>query len=469
MRFHERGLRLVCVVAGLLALTGAAQAQYKQQNAGQVGNFAILKISEDGGRSVDRCAASMGPGNNMLRFAFGTRNRTHSMSIPGVPGSGLGLMTITLDGRNVFTFQAAGANDQRAWIGLDYGMVDTIMAAKKSIAVNFAGRNFNWSLAGQNMENVFQAISNCVSGTYGAAPAASPPVAMQASPPPPAAARLASPPPPGAMQASPPPVAMQTSPPPAAARQPSPPPAGAMQPSPTPAAARQPSPPPPGAMQPSPPAAMQPSPPPAGAMQPSPPPLAARQPSPPPPGAQQPSPPPGAMQASPPPAAKVAAAPGAEDVGNGVFRIPYTKSGAWEVVRFARDPGGRQIASCSAFRLTGSEQGFHFGYSKAKAEFTYGFMGEGSGMRPSQPVVLWFNDDRADAGPLDATLLADPDGSEWLSFILSAEAPGADDAFKNQKKVSVAYAIEGKPHTESFPLDGVNAVLRMLFDCGNGA
>ena len=363
MRFHERGLRLVCVVAGVLTLTTAAQAQYKQQNAGQVGNFAILKISEDGGRSVDRCAASMGPANNMLRIAFVARSRVHSLSIPGVPGSGNALMTITLDGRNVFTYQAAGANDQRAWVGLDYGVVDAIMAAKKSIAVNFAGRNFAWSLAGQNMEMVMQAVSNCVSGSYGAAPAAPPPaVAVQASPPP------------------------------------------------------------------------------------------------------------SAMPASPPPAGGQAAAPAgnAEKLGNGLFRIAYATAGGWEVVRFARDPGGRAVVSCAAFRLIGSEQGFHFGYSKAKAEFSYGFMGEGSAMRPNQPVVLWFNEERAGVSPVDATLIADPDGAEWLSITLSTDEPGAEDAFMNQKTVSVAYDVEGKPHTESFPLAGSNAALRKLFACGQG-
>jgi hypothetical protein len=151
----------------LIAAAAAVPAQAQEKNVGKVGNFTIVEITDNG--KFNRCSASMTtPGSGMLRFAFGA-NRQHYMSIPGVEGSGLKPMDIALDGGSkAYVYKTHAANKSRASAMLDYEMVDRIIAAKKSISVSFAGRLYDWSLAGQKMEAVFQAITNCVGNAMAA-------------------------------------------------------------------------------------------------------------------------------------------------------------------------------------------------------------------------------------------------------------------------------------------------------------
>lgn len=145
--------------AAVLAVMTTLPLHAAETKVGRVGDFDILAISEKG--KFNRCAASSKNGSGMLRLAF-TAGREYSLSIPGIKGKGPGPMSVTFDGGFVFDLDGTGANDGRAWVFLDLGVVEAFLSATESLDVTFGGRRYTWALYNQPMEDMFEALENCV-------------------------------------------------------------------------------------------------------------------------------------------------------------------------------------------------------------------------------------------------------------------------------------------------------------------
>ena len=162
------------------------------------------------------------------------------------------------------------------------------------------------------------------------------------------------------------------------------------------------------------------------------------------------------------------AATNAERLSSGIYRIEYAKLGGWTILRFAKDSAGHDVIHCAAVKMIASEQGLRFGFDAAANEFTYGFMGAGSAVSQERPVTFWFDDDRANGTSSNAVLYKEIDDSEWLGRVQSAKEPGFETPFLAHKKFSVRYQLEGRQHTESFSLTGLNTALPKLLECSRG-
>ncbi len=144
------------------------------------------------------------------------------------------------------------------------------------------------------------------------------------------------------------------------------------------------------------------------------------------------------------------------------------KLGRWELTRYTRDEEGADLSHCTAMVLTGSEQGLRFSYSAPAGSFVYGFSGLGSAADAAAiPLRVWFDGNKAGALEATAELAADENGFEWRSVHQgAADAGGLEARFAGAKKVTFAYKVDGKAHSESFALPDVGAVLKQLLACG---
>lgn len=160
-----RTARRLAPAAALVAAATSAQAQYAAAKYGQVGPFQITMINEGG--KFSRCAADItGPGG-LLRIAWFASDRTYWISIPGHPFKGLApQLKIALDGKQG-EIVAGNGNVQRPGTKLSAAMVDSIMAAKSAIDIDYDGVHFKWAITGVNMEDVFIAMENCVNKNTG--------------------------------------------------------------------------------------------------------------------------------------------------------------------------------------------------------------------------------------------------------------------------------------------------------------
>jgi hypothetical protein len=150
--------------------------------------------------------------------------------------------------------------------------------------------------------------------------------------------------------------------------------------------------------------------------------------------------------------------------GGGVFRASMQKVGAWEVARYTRDAGGKQLAYCTAMVITGQEQGLRVQFEKNQT--IWGFMGNASAAIGAAPMVtFWFDNDTGSKRTVRMKALKAPeDGSEWMTYSESADSPGDEDAYMNTQKVTFSYRFEGKPVTQVIPLRGANAAVGKLID-----
>lgn len=154
----------------------------------------------------------------------------------------------------------------------------------------------------------------------------------------------------------------------------------------------------------------------------------------------------------------------------GLYGTDYATVKGWEIRRYTSDPGGRSLDHCTAIVITGSEEALRFAASPDY--FQYGMMGYASqALEVGTAVTWWFNNDRTTA--MASVPLAVPDDAMgdtmWPSESeVTTEGPGSTDGFMNASNVTVAYAVDGKIYTHTYPLDGSNAALQKLFACAIG-
>lgn len=168
MRLSLTGKNVVAVaLAGLiLVLSGAAQAQYREEPAGRVGGGSVIRIFE--GNRFDRCSGVFLDGNdNMLRIAFNTR-REYALSIPQVvvPRGQRLEIAVGAAGIGSDSADAVGNQNGRAWRMLDQRAVDLMMRFRGPIIVATNSTRFTWNL-GASVEDVLVAIENCTNRSMG--------------------------------------------------------------------------------------------------------------------------------------------------------------------------------------------------------------------------------------------------------------------------------------------------------------
>lgn len=144
----------------------------------------------------------------------------------------------------------------------------------------------------------------------------------------------------------------------------------------------------------------------------------------------------------------------------------YAKLNGWEVRQFKMNG---IVETCDAVIITGEEQALRFEFNPMSTSF--GFMALGSAASPDPiSVKIAFDSNGAEARTSDLPLAVDPEGTEWRSYVASNEEPdGMFDLFANAASVSFTYATPDGAHTQTFALEGTNAVTAKTIDCVNSA
>ncbi len=125
----------------------------------KVGPFNIDAISVNG--KLDRCAATLQPGPNMLRIALVRSNNVFSISVPPAPSTGGPLvMHLDLGAAGSMSFPAT-MNSERAWAAVNSDAITKMQAVRKNIVITLGSKRFSWPIGNASMAQVISAVESC--------------------------------------------------------------------------------------------------------------------------------------------------------------------------------------------------------------------------------------------------------------------------------------------------------------------
>ncbi|UPY35784.1 hypothetical protein [Sediminicoccus sp. KRV36] len=154
-------------VMALVVVTHAAPAaaQYREEQAGQVGSGTVVRIFE-ANRFNRRSGTFFDANRNMLRIAFGI-GRSYGLSIPPVtPAPGVPLtIAVSAAGSGTHASEAT-TNGQRIWTTPPQPTIEAMMNFRGPMIVQSGRSRFQWSL-GASVQDVLIAIENCTNRAAG--------------------------------------------------------------------------------------------------------------------------------------------------------------------------------------------------------------------------------------------------------------------------------------------------------------
>lgn len=156
------GLALLALL--LMAQARPAAAQYREEQAGQIGAGTVLRIFE--GNRFNRCAAHF-PNPEVLRIAF-TIGRKYTISVPPVsPVPGKPLTIVVTSASPAATYANSALTDgSRTFAELPMPAVEGLMRFRGPLLVEAGNRRFQWAL-GASVQDVLIAIENCTNRAAG--------------------------------------------------------------------------------------------------------------------------------------------------------------------------------------------------------------------------------------------------------------------------------------------------------------
>ena len=143
------------LLAGMM-LAPAAQAQYRDERVGRIGNVDILRVWE-GGR-FDRCFAQVPAAHGAFRL-FWNVGRDYVFSAPAV-GTGRGLHIAISTPRGMI-HTTGSLRNERTVFSFDQRDVEKLMSVRGRFTVDVQGTIFPYTLQGTTMEDVFVTVENC--------------------------------------------------------------------------------------------------------------------------------------------------------------------------------------------------------------------------------------------------------------------------------------------------------------------
>ena len=151
---------LLGLVAAVLLSPGEAQAQRRDEPVGAVGNVRIFRVFEN--NRFDRCYG-MVPDFQLGARLFWKHGSNYILTVPGVERPGNKRVTIqTPRGLLQANGVAQGGWQGRTIIDLPGVEADRLISLRGSFEVNVDGVRFPYQLQGATMQQVFEAVENCV-------------------------------------------------------------------------------------------------------------------------------------------------------------------------------------------------------------------------------------------------------------------------------------------------------------------
>jgi hypothetical protein len=160
--------------------------------------------------------------------------------------------------------------------------------------------------------------------------------------------------------------------------------------------------------------------------------------------------------------------PEGQDLGNGMFLIPYANIDGWDIQKYGFDARGKQFQNCTAMKRDEAGVSMRLGYNNHY--FDYGFNASKlmTGADKMQ-IRYWFDDDADSEQIADGIHVNDHDSTEWYSFQdENAKTTDTLDHFMNAQTINFAYKAKGKQAVETFELTGIRDVMSRLLQCGSG-
>lgn len=153
-------LLLGLVASIVLSVSGEAQAQRRDERVGAVGNVPVFRVFE--GARFDRCYG-MVPDFQLGARLFWKTGSDYVLTVPGVETPGPKRVTIrTPRGVMQVNARAEGGWQGRTIMTLPGPQAEQFMSLRGAFEVNVDGVRFPYELRGATMEQVFQAVENCV-------------------------------------------------------------------------------------------------------------------------------------------------------------------------------------------------------------------------------------------------------------------------------------------------------------------
>lgn len=154
-RFHG----LLGLTAALLLSAGEAQAQRRDEPVGAVGNVRIFRVFES--NRFDRCYGMI-PGIGLGARLFWKPATDYILTVQGVHPPGDKAVTINIPGGFIAARGRSDGGQGRTVISLNGRQVEQFIRVRGSFQVDVQGTQFPYTLSGVTMQQVFEAVENCV-------------------------------------------------------------------------------------------------------------------------------------------------------------------------------------------------------------------------------------------------------------------------------------------------------------------
>lgn len=148
------------VASIVLSASSEAQAQRRDEPFGGVGNVRIFRVFEN--NRFDRCYGLI-PGFQLGGRLFWKPGVDYVLTVPGVNPPGDKAVTINLAGGFIAARGRTDGGQGRTVISLNGRQVEQFIRVRGSFQVDVQGTQFPYTLNGVTMQQVFEAVENCVS------------------------------------------------------------------------------------------------------------------------------------------------------------------------------------------------------------------------------------------------------------------------------------------------------------------
>lgn len=153
--------------------------------------------------------------------------------------------------------------------------------------------------------------------------------------------------------------------------------------------------------------------------------------------------------------------------GDHLSATEYGKIGNW-TLRVAKSPSGK-TEICDAYTIAGSERALRIEFTAGSMVLAFNGLASVARDEPTD-VEVWFDNNRAESTIYKMSQVTDATGYTWRGLTQTTDEPsGLLDMFSNLSSIHFAYMVPGSgPHTETFPLEDTNKVVKKTLACIQG-